>query len=86
MAKKIYYAALTETTTEKEYSWNESHEAEYGDEWDGDVEAYLLNMADDEDEMSAMMNASFKGAVHNEKNGAIYLVADGAPIEMWWAE
>lgn len=48
--KKIMYAGLNETLTENEYAWIESTEAEFGREWDGDVEGYLENSDIDLDE------------------------------------
>ncbi len=36
------------TETENEYRLTESHEAEFGHEWDGNIKAYILNAAEDE--------------------------------------
>ena len=42
--KKIMWAGLNENTTEGEFQWMEASEAEYGREWDGDVEGYVANL------------------------------------------
>lgn len=40
------------TETTGEYRLSESHEAEFGHEWDGNIRAYILNASEDEDARS----------------------------------
>lgn len=90
---KIYFAALEPTLTTDadgrycEWAWAEKTEALYGEEWKGDVEAYLLNAADDEDEMEAVMSRQYIGVIHSLPENAIVLTDEsGTPREIWWAE
>lgn len=92
--KKIYYAALqssgnyseNEDRPYGEYFWQESYEAEYGEEWDGDVLAYLENAAEDVDALYDMINREWHGAINNEPEGAIILInEDCIPAEIWWS-
>lgn len=85
--KKIYYAHLNPTGTDGEYTWAESTEAEYSIGWEGDVAAYLLNAAIDEDAMLEMMDRPYNGSIHNLPENSIVLSdEDGRPLEIWWAE
>lgn len=85
--EKIMYAGITATETANEYRLSESHEAEYGREWHGNVEGYLLNAAEDEDALQEMMAREYTGAIHNLPAGAIVLTAEGgAPVECYWVE
>lgn len=82
--KKIMCAALNETTTEGEFQWAEATEAEYGREWDGNVECYVENL-DIEDGYEASEN--YSGSIHNLPEGAIIIEdEDGRPVEIYWAE
>lgn len=81
--KKIMYAGLNETLTENEYAWIESTEAEFGREWDGDVEGYLENSDIDLDEYRMVRGGHI---IHNLPEEAIILEKDGKPVEIWWAE
>lgn len=90
---KIYYAGLySNGITDAEghpCEWviSESAEAEYGEEWNGDVKGYILNAADDADAVSVDMEREYHGAIHNLPNKAIILTGeDGQPYEVWWAE
>ena len=48
--KKIMAATINPCAeTTGEYRLTESHEAEFGHEWDGNVRAYILNASEDED-------------------------------------
>ena len=49
------------TETENEYRLTESHEAEFGHEWDGNIKAYILNAAEDE---SATLEAMAQNLRH----------------------
>lgn len=46
------------TETTGEYRLSESHEAEFGHEWDGNIRAYILNASEDEDAALAAMAGS----------------------------
>lgn len=73
------------TETENEYRLTESHEAEFGHEWDGNIEAYILNAAEDEGATLEAMTREYTGAIHNLPAGAIVLTAeDGRPVECYW--
>ena len=85
--KKIYYAHLTPTGTNGEYAWAESSEAPYSIGWEGDVVAYLLNAAEDEDAVQKMIDRPYEGTIHKLPKDAIVLTGeDGRPLEIWWAE
>lgn len=85
--EKIMYAGITATETANEYCLTESHEAEFGREWDGDIKAYLRNAAEDEDAVLEAMGREYIGAIHNLPAGAIVLTAEGGtPVECYWAE
>lgn len=85
--KKIMTATITCTETANEYRLSESHEAEFGHEWGGNIEAYILNAAEDEGATLEAMTREYTGAIHNLPNGAIILTAeDGRPVECYWAE
>lgn len=91
--KKIYFASLQANGATDmdgnpcEWEWIESNEAEFGEDWDGDVRGYLLNLAEDEDAMAAAMARNYHGAIHNRPADAIVLVDEnGEPQEIWWAE
>lgn len=81
--KKIMYAGLNESLTENEYERIESTEAEFGREWDGDVEGYLENSDIDLDEYRMVRGGHI---IHNLPEEAIILEKDGKPVEIWWAE
>ncbi|MCD8201031.1 MAG: hypothetical protein LUD47_03080 [Clostridia bacterium] len=84
--KKIYTAVLRRTSTEGEYAWTESTECERGEEWNGDIVSYLLNAAEDEDEMQEMINRPYTGAIHNLPEDAVILTAEnGVPVEIYWS-
>ena len=88
--KKIIYATLVPTMTMNEngeyceFSYNEASEAEYGEEWNGNVIGYVENLdLDDNLEISS----DYVGAIHNEPDGAIVLVDQQTkhPVEMFWS-
>lgn len=49
------------TETENEYRLTESHEAEFGHEWDGNIKAYILNAAEDESATLEAMAREYTG-------------------------
>lgn len=51
------------TETENEYRLTESHEAEFGHEWDGNIKAYILNAAEDESATLEAMAREYTGAI-----------------------
>lgn len=85
--KKIMSACLITCLTEGEYQWIESTEEDYGRCWNGDVRAYLVSSAADEEAMEAMISRDYHGAIHNLPQDAIILVdEDGTPRWIYWAE
>ena len=75
------------TETENEYRLTESHEAEFGPEWDGTIKAYILNAAEDESATLEAMAREYTGAIHDLPDGAIVLAGeDGRPLECYWVE
>lgn len=88
--KKIMFAGLhpspfnyDENGNYTNFVWEESSEAEYGREWNGNVKAYMLNADYDEDSL----NRDYNGTIENFPDGAIVVVDDsGDPSEIWWAE
>lgn len=83
--EKIMYAGITATETANEYCLTESHEAEFGREWGGDIKAYLRNAAEDEDAVLEAMGREYIGAIHSLPAEAIVLTAeDGVPYECYW--
>lgn len=85
--KKIMAATINPCAeTTGEYRLTESHEAEFGHEWDGNVRAYILNASEDEDAAREAMAREYPGAIHNLPTGAVVLTAeDGRPVECYWA-
>lgn len=84
--KKIMYAGIAATETENEYRLAESHEAEFGHEWGGNIKAYLLNASEDEDATQEAMAREYTGAIHDLPAGAVVLTSeDGTPLECYWA-
>ena len=88
--KKIMYAGLEPTGTMDinrrnytEYQLGETHEAEYGREWDGDVAGYVANL-DLEDGCEIVEAGSF--TIHNKPEGAILIAFEGKPSEIFWAD
>lgn len=87
--KKIMYAMInTNGATDAdgndtEYQLGETHEAEYGREWDGDVTGYVANL-DLEDGCEIVEAGSF--TIHNKPEGAILITFEGKPSEIFWAE
>lgn len=87
--KKIMYAGLEPTLTTDidgnydEYQLGETHEAEYGREWDGNVLGYVYNL-DGEDgcEIVEAINVT----IHDKPEGAIMITFNGNPSEIYWAE
>lgn len=86
--KKIMTATINPCTeTENEYRLTESHEAEFGHEWDGNIKAYILNAAEDESATLEAMAREYTGAIHDLPDGAIVLAGeDGRPLECYWVE
>jgi|GEM_PF-732220 len=86
--KKIMAATINPCAeTIGEYRLTESHEAEFGHEWDGNVRAYILNASEDEDAAREAMAREYTGAIHDLPAGAIVLTAeDGTPLECYWVE
>lgn len=91
--KKIYQAGLAPTSTMNmdgnycEWQWVEKRKAEYGTEWDGDVNGYVENLIDNVngdagDDVISIGNAT----VHNLPADAIIVFCDGQPHEIYWAE
>lgn len=75
------------TETTGEYRLSESHEAEFGREWGGNIRAYILNASEDEDAAREAMAREYPGAIHDLPAGAIVLTAEGGtPVECYWAE
>ena len=73
------------TETTGEYRLSESHEAEFGHEWDGNIRAYILYASEDEDAALAAMARECTGAIHDLPAGAIVLSSeDGTPLECYW--
>lgn len=84
--KKIMYAGITATEIANEYRLTESHEAEFGQEWNGNLQGYLFNAAEDEDALREAMSREYTGAIHDLPAGAIVLTAEGGtPVECYWA-
>lgn len=87
--KKIMYAMLNAAGTTDadgnytEYQLGETHEAEYGREWDGDVTGYVANL-DLEDGCEIVEAGSI--TIHNKPEGAILITFEGKPSEIFWAE
>lgn len=80
-------ARLTTCLTEGEYQWIESTEEDYGRCWNGDVHAYLVSAAEDEEAMEAMISRDYHGAIHNLPQDAIVLTDEGGtPRWIYWAE
>ena len=83
--KRIMTATITCTETANEYRLSESHEAELGHEWDGNIEAYIINAAEDEDSVREAMDREYTGAIHNLPQGAIVITpVDGIPLVCYW--
>ena len=88
---KIYFAAITSTLTDGEYQMSEIQAAKYGDEFNGDTEAYIKQNCDLSDDMSISINDIMGdihqnyGACENIKNICVIRKSDGTPIEVWWA-
>lgn len=85
--KKIMTATINPCTeTENEYRLSESHEAECGHEWKGNIKAYILNAAEDEDAAREAMAREYTGAIHDLPTDAIVLTGEGGrPVECYWA-
>lgn len=88
--KKIMYAGLEPTGTMDinrrnytEYQLGETHEAEYGREWDGYVLGYVHNL-DLEDGCEIVEAGSI--TIHNKPAGAVIVSTNGEPSEIFWAE
>lgn len=89
--KKIMYAGLTVDTTQDStiYRTTEISEAEYGEEWDGDVEGYIYNAAEDVDRIEVYNvdddSTDFYHPNYGNVVGSVYIVYyDGAPSELYW--
>ena len=86
---KIYLASLqlTQTTNIEgnycEWQWSEVQEAEYGEEWNGDVIGYVENLDLDE---NTLINGIYNGSIHNLPENAVILVNEAEPIEIYWCE
>lgn len=82
--KKIMYARLQKGfCDEAGYHYTECYEAEYGEEWGGDVKGYIENLDIDFDyEIAPADNFT----IHEIPEDALVVVIDGEPLEMWWAE
>ena len=87
--KKIMYAMLNTAGTaddagnDTEYQLGEINEAEYGREWNGDVAGYVANL-DLEDGCEIVEAGSI--TIHNKPEGAILIIFEGKPSEIFWAE
>ena len=88
--KKIMYAGLEPTGTMDinrrnytEYQLGETHEAEYGREWDGYVLGYV-HYLDLEDGCEIVEAGSI--TIHNKPAGAVIVSTNGEPSEIFWAE
>ena len=81
--KKIMYAEIEAASTDGEYVLSESSEAEYGEEWDGNVQGYVENLDLPED---MEIGGEYSGSIHNLPEGAVVLTMDGRPVEAYWAE
>lgn len=79
--KKIMYAEIEAASTDGEYVLSESSEAEYGEEWDGNVLGYVENLDLPE---GIEIGGEYSGAIHNLPEGAVVLVNKGEPVEIYW--
>lgn len=83
--KRIFFAAITGTNDNRQMG--EIMEAPFGEQWDGDVAAYLENM----DEVPTYMegNEHIPGDIVQNFGGMnpenICIVFDGEPKEIWWS-
>lgn len=86
---KIMYAGLNATGTTDingrncEWAWAESSEAEYGEEWEGNVLGYVENLDLSE---GVEISGEYVGSIHNLPEGAVVLTQEGEPIEIYWAK
>lgn len=91
--KKIYFAQLQPTGTTDmdgnicEWQWAEKSKAEYGAEWNGDVQGYVENLIENVngDEGHKVLSLG-NTTVHNFPVGALILLHDGVPGEIYWAD
>jgi len=83
------YAGLTPTGATDangnncEWAWAESTEAEYGEEWEGNVAGYVENLDLPE---GVEISGEYSGSIHNLPEGAVVLTQDGEPVEIYWAK
>jgi hypothetical protein len=89
MATKIMSAMLHPTGATRtdgtpcEWAWTEASEEDFGREWNGNVEGYVENAADNAEDI----NRAWTGDIHNLPGRAVVLVnADGQPYQIFWAE
>lgn len=87
--KKIMSAKIIPTSTidmqgrTVEFALGESSEAEYGEEWEGNVQGYVENL-DLPEEIE--IGGEYSGAIHNLPEGAVILTQGGEPVEIYWAK
>jgi len=84
--KRIYYSAITGPDYARRMG--EIMEAEYGDEWDGDVAAYLENLEEVPEYLEGAEH--IPGDVMQDFGGMspeniCVVFYDGEPREIWWS-
>lgn len=91
--KRIYCSAVKPTNTDNEYQLVEVNEAEYREEWDGDVVGYITNAIEDLDPYAIIENPDLGNIHHsvmvsdgNIENIVLLAGKDGTPLEVYWAE
>lgn len=91
--KRIYYSRVESTYTDNEYQLVEVNECEYGEEWDGDVIGYIMNVIEDPDSYVIIENPNLGNIHHsamvsdgNVENIVLLASKDGTPLEMYWAK
>ncbi|MDO4317219.1 MAG: hypothetical protein Q4C48_03325 [Lachnospiraceae bacterium] len=90
--KKIMMARLAPTQEEPiAYQVGEINEAEYGEEWDGNVFGYVRNAIEDWDDAELVKYSESNITVYEPAFGDIIgdiyiLMCGGTPCEIYWCE